>query len=142
MSDDRAYELRELMTNFVQGFEAMGEAARKALEGLELTTPPADELYVFEHTDEDGDSLAIGPNQHGQMMAEALNSMPVRLDQDAVNRLARYLDRHRTDQVDTREPDSPAEHWCGRNGDHAAHDYDRDGAALHCQGVSGEKYGA
>lgn len=98
--NDHAYELRELMENFVQGFGAMGEAARKALEGLELTgqpVPKQPEPDRFKHTDGVGDRLSVGPNQYGVLVVSQDDDMPVHLDQDAVNRLAQYLDRHRTD---------------------------------------------
>lgn len=102
MSNDHAYELRELMTNFVHGFGAMGEAARKALEGLELTPAaeePADEPDRFEHTDDHGDSVgvAVSPVSRFVLELDTSTTAEIYLDQGAVNRLAQYLDRHRTD---------------------------------------------
>ncbi len=120
----------------------MGEAARKALQELELTTQPVPELDQFEHIDDDGDLVSIGVNHRGVMVVSPGDAgMPVRLDQDAVNRLARYLDRHRTDQVDTREPDSPAEHWCGSDSDHAEHVSRAQGVPLKCLGTYAGRYG-
>lgn len=52
----------------------------------------------FEHVDEQGDMVAIGPNECGTMVVSLGDQgMPVYLDQDAINELAQYLDGHRTD---------------------------------------------
>lgn len=118
--NDHAYELRELMENFVQGFGAMGEAARKALEGLELTTQSAAEPDRFEHTDDDGDSVAVAVTPISRFVLELDTSTTaeIYLDQDAVNRLAQYLDRHRTDGP--KVPVSPVRNPCEHCG-HAPH---------------------
>lgn len=139
---DHAYELRELSESLSQALRVMSDAVREALSGMRLVSESADEPDQFEHIDDEGDSFAVGPNQHGSFMVNpGENGMPVRLDQDAVNRLARYLDRHRTDQVDTREPDSPAEHWCGSDSDHAEHVSQAQGVPLKCLGAHGGRYG-
>lgn len=109
--NDYVYELRELMQNFAKAFEKMGEAARESMDALAASFPPPaveDEQPepasdTFRHRDSDGDSFALGPVSLGGSVLglETYEDRGVYLDQDAVNRLARYLDQHRTDQVDT-----------------------------------------
>lgn len=113
MSNDHAYELRELAENLTRAYEIVSETVRKALEGLELTSVA--EPDRFKHVDHEGDLISVGVNQLGVMMVSPGDTgMPVRFDQDAVNRLAQYLDRHRTDQADMREPDTfNARGWTG-----------------------------
>lgn len=118
-------ELQKLMESLTKAYEVVGEivgeTVRKALGGLEREPASVPEEPVFEYRDAEGDRLILGKNQHGAMVVQLVEDMPVHLDQDAVNRLARYLDRHRTDMTDTREPDAPAEHGCGSDSDHAEH---------------------
>jgi hypothetical protein len=52
----------------------------------------------FTHTDDDGDGVVIDSPVFGGLRIKTLEDPVVLLDQDAVNRLAQYLDRHRTDQ--------------------------------------------
>lgn len=140
---DHAYELRELSESLSQALRVMSDAVREALSGMRLVSESADEPDQFEHIDDEGDSFAVGPNQHGSFMVNpGENGMPVRLDQDAVNRLARYLDRHRTDLPKPVANPDPMDHWCGRNSDHTAHLYGRDDTELSCSGSREGAYGA
>ena len=98
--NDHAYELRELMETLTKAYEIVGETVRESLAGLKLTgqPEPADEPDRFEHTDRDGDWGRIAPGPDPSELY--VNMKSLYLDQDAVNRLAQYLDLHRTDTAD------------------------------------------
>lgn len=141
--------MSEVTQRIVAAYEALGRAVQEsltgngseALGGLEREPASVPEEPVFEYRDAEGDRLILGKNQHGAMVVQLVEDMPVHLDQDAVNRLARYLDRHRTDMTDTREPDAPAEHWCGSDSDHAEHVSQAQGVPLRCLGAYAGRYG-
>ena len=126
MSNDRAYELRELMENLIKASEAVAERTRESLDAMfGLERAPAAEPDRFVHIDEHGDSFAVAvtPIERFVLELDASTTAEIPLDQDAVNRLAQYLDRHRTDQADTDallRCASPVKSWCGACG-HYAH---------------------
>lgn len=96
----------------------------------------------FEYTDDDGDSLVVVSygDRDGWLVTEATGSSVVHLSPEAVNRLAQYLDQHRTDTADV----SVREHWCGRASDHPGHEYTREEGtrSVRCLGVSSGVYGS
>lgn len=101
MSNDHAYELRELMENLTKAYEVVGKVVREEMAALFGLRPAAEpEPDGFEHTDNDGDSVAVRQGALLGFVYVDVNNDVARLDQSAVNRLAQYLDRHRTDLVD------------------------------------------
>lgn len=59
----------------------------------------ADPPEKFTHTDDYGDGLVVGQLMFSGLSVRTLGDPEVFLDQDAVNRLAQYLDQHRTDRT-------------------------------------------
>lgn len=94
----------------VKAMEALAEAARNAgLAARVVSLPepaagvlPAEQPERFEHVDIDGDRVLVYPHDYPEfqsvlMVETEANTNAVRLSQEAVNRLAQYLDRYRTD---------------------------------------------
>lgn len=147
MSKDHVYELRALGENVVNAYTGAGKALQEALAVMAASfSPPAVEdeqsapdPRVFEHVDLSGDRVIFTPHhsQAGWLQVVTVEDPEVHLDQAAVNRLARYLDRHRTDL--TKGPDqhrTDDEPGCGARGLHPCHDYARDGQWNRCEGQS------
>jgi hypothetical protein len=96
--------LSEALTSAAEHASVMAERLHKAVHLLaeQITTcvAPAigDQLGQFTHTDDYGDTVVFDrTGRSGRFMVETTEDHEVVLDQDAVNRLAQYLDRHRTD---------------------------------------------
>lgn len=96
--------LSEALTSAAEHASVMAERLHKAVHLLaeQITTcvAPAigDPYEMFTHTDDYGDTVVFDrTGRSGRFMVETTEDHEVVLDQDAVNRLAQYLDRHRTD---------------------------------------------
>lgn len=93
-----------------------------------VASATADQPEKFTHTDDHGDGLVVGPMnyyraRYGVLFAEFTEDPSVHLDQDAVNRLAQYLDRYRTDRTP-----------CGTEGDKPSPAMDNDDRTETCAG--------
>lgn len=96
--------LSQALASAAKHASVMAERLHKAVRLLaEQTTTcvapaTADPSEWFTHTDDDGDTVVFDRTGYpGRFMVETTEDSEVLLDQDAVNRLAQYLDRHRTD---------------------------------------------
>lgn len=137
----------------IKAMEDLARAARSAgLAARVISLPESEPVKAekperFEHTDGD-DNLVVRPHHaFDQTLVTFVNGDGVRLRQDAVNRLAQYLDWYRTDQQDspgTNGAPEPREHWCGRNSDHPGHEYVGVSSqqSMRCLGVSNGVYGS
>ena len=138
------------MTQLQNQARRLGEAAHTAMQAIEQSLraaadaaeQPTDPSW-FECTDEDGDRLTVctqKPDQPEWLMlccsrSDGDDSVRVQLRQDAINGLAQYLDRYRTDQNDA-EPVGVTSLVCDAC-DHPFHDKVRCGdfsdyAAVRC----------
>ena len=103
------------MTQLQNQANRLGEAAHTAMQAIEQSLRAAADAAEqptepdrFKYTDEDGDSVSVLPSEPDQpewlMLccsgSDGDDPVQVRLRQDAINGLAQYLDRHRTDQND------------------------------------------
>lgn len=93
-----------------------------------VASATADQPEKFTHTDGHGDGLVVGPMnyyraRYGVLFAEFTEDPSVHLDQDAVNRLAQYLDRYRTDRTP-----------CGTEGDKPSPAMENDDLTELCAG--------
>lgn len=94
--------MSEVTQRIVAAYEALGRAVQESLigNGSEAVPEPTPEPDEFKHTDHGDDTLRVVPGSRGNCLL-SVNScadhVGVHLDQDAVNRLAQYLDQHRTD---------------------------------------------
>lgn len=79
--------------------ERLHKAVRLLAEQTTTCVAPAtaDPSERFTHTDDYGDTVVFKTDRPGQFLIETTEDSEVVLDQDAVNRLAQYLDQHRTD---------------------------------------------
>lgn len=96
--------LSQALASAAEHASVMAERLHKAVRLLaEQTTTcvapaTADPSERFTHTDDYGDTVVFDrTGRPGRFIVETTEDHEVVLDQDAVNRLARYLDRHRTD---------------------------------------------
>lgn len=108
--------LSEALTSAAEHASVMAERLHKAVRLLaeQITTcvAPAigDQLGQFTHTDDYGDTVVFDrTGRSGRFMVETTEDHEVVLDQDAVNRLAQYLDRHRTDNTGIGEARYPVD---------------------------------
>ena len=100
--------MSEVTQRIVAAYEALGRAVQESLtgNGSEAVPEPADEpgmIEYFEYTDHGDDTLTLVPGSAGRCalsVSSCSDHVGVHLDQDAVNLLAQYLDRHRTDTAD------------------------------------------
>lgn len=109
--------MSEVTQRIVAAYEALGRAVQESLtgNGSEAVPEPVHASSVFEYTDHGNDTLTLVPGSAGKCtlsVNSCLDHVGVHLDQDAVNRLAQYLDRHRTDLTDT--PKVPVRNECSR----------------------------
>lgn len=95
--------------DLVRALEVLAETVKAASAAVQAEYAPvpepvkAEQPDRFEHRDIDGDWVLVYPHKYPEfqslLMVET-DGDSVRLSQDAVNGLARYLDRYRTDQSD------------------------------------------
>lgn len=97
-NDDR---LRTALETLAKAARVAGEAIAKSLSAVqtdfELSGPPD----MLTYTDHHGDGVVVdAPSDGWSVLRIRTTEDPVvLLDQDAVNRLAQYLDQHRTDEL-------------------------------------------
>lgn len=84
--------------DLVRALAVLAETARHAGEMIAQSLPgDAEQPEQFEHTDEDGDTVVMGEHHLPGWLRASVNDRVVHLSPEAVNGLARYLDRYRTD---------------------------------------------
>lgn len=138
--------MERVCSNLMTAISQLAEAAKLASDRLRDSLPEPVETEQperFEHRDIDGDRVLVYPHDYpgfeSVLMVETDSDPGVRLSQAAVNRLAQYLDRYRTDQQDC---DAPVrEHWCGSDSDHAEHTHGRQDNPARCLGCYRGHYG-
>lgn len=96
--------MERVCSNLMTAISQLAEAAKLASDRLRDSLPEPVETEQperFEHRDIDGDRVLVYPHDYpgfeSVLMVETDSDPGVRLSQDAVNRLAQYLDRYRTD---------------------------------------------
>lgn len=160
-------DLSQVFQQISQAVDQLSQAWATAARSIADSMPEpakAEKPDRFEHTDGD-DNLVVRPHHaFDQTLVTFVNGDGVRLRQDAVNRLAQYLDQYRTDQqdCDVEVPEQcgranpfahtgyasgapePLRHWCGRNSDHPGHEYVGVSSqqSMRCLGVSNGVYGS
>ena len=103
----------QAMNGMRESFARMEGALNRVCEQLAESMPHPDECHgevcyaerraePFRHTDRDGDTLEVAPvhpgaSDYGFLYAHKVGAGTVIFDQTAVNELAQYLDRYRTD---------------------------------------------
>lgn len=148
--------MAQAMNGMREAFARMEGALNRVCEQLAESMPHPDECHgevryaerraePFRHTDRDGDTLEVAPvydGPEGTLYVHLAEGKTAHLSQTAVNELAQYLDRYRTDipKVVANPDASAREHWCGKSHDHAAHIHGKH-EVLRCLGSSQGYYG-
>jgi len=98
----------QTMNGMRESFTRMQDALNRVCEQLAESMPkphPTDvvEAEPFTHTDPDGDTILVAPVNgapKGTVYVHLADGPTAHLSQTAVNELAQYLDRYRTDDVE------------------------------------------
>jgi hypothetical protein len=84
---------------------ALNRVCEQLAESMPKPHPVGEKVEPFSHTDPDGDTLEVAPvypepTPCAVLYAHKVGGGTVIFDQTAVNELAQYLDRYRTDDVE------------------------------------------
>lgn len=146
-------DLTQVFQRMRQAVDQLSQAWQTVARQLSEPLPEpvkAEQPEAFEYTDGDGGSLVVVlyEDRDGWLVTDSTKSSVVHLSPDAVNRLAQYLDQHRTDTPCSPDADmigapvAVREHRCGCTSDHPGHEYVLNRQSVRCRGVSNGMYGA
>lgn len=153
--------------NFIQSLKNLAKAADQVAEAYREQTAqapaPTGAEASFSYRDPDGDLVGVFPHPNpddSRVLRVATSddknatTSQTDLSQDAVNRLAQYIDRHRTDTPKAgvnpglvcagfKQTGADRSGCAHLRSDHGAHDHAHDETgSLRCQGSRGGVYGA